>query len=69
MTPVQLASQLPLAGVPVTLSGNLVTMQTQPVRLYFNRPYDKNLQDLRLIPIQTPKGPVPLEALAKSATG
>ena len=65
MTPVQLASQLPLAGVPVTLSGNLATMQTQPVRLYFNRPYDKNLQDLRLIPIQTPKGPVPLEALAK----
>ena len=65
MTPVQIAAQLPLAGIPVTLSGNLVTMQTQFVRLYFNRPFDKNLQDLRLIPIQTTKGPVPLEALAK----
>ncbi len=65
MTPVQIAAQLPLAGIPVTLSGNLVTMQTQFVRLYFNRPFDKNLQDLRLIPIQTAKGPVPLEALAK----
>ena len=65
MTPVQLASQLPLAGVPVTLSGNLVSMQTQPVRLYFNRPYDKNLQDLRLVPVETRKGPVPLEALAR----
>jgi len=65
LTPMQLASQLPLAGAPVTLSGNLVSMQTQPVRLYFNRPYDKNLQDLRLIPIETSKGPVPLEALAK----
>ncbi len=65
ITPVQIAAQLPLAGIPVTLSGNLVTMQTQFVRLYFNRPFDKNLQDLRLIPIQTAKGPVPLEALAK----
>ncbi len=64
LTPVQIAAQLPLAGIPVTLSGNLVTMQTQFVRLYFNRPFDKNLQDLRLIPIQTSKGPVPLESLA-----
>lgn len=64
MTPVQIAAQLPLAGIPVTLSGNLVTMQTQFVRLYFNRPFDQNLQDLRLIPIQTAKGPVPLETFA-----
>lgn len=64
MTPVQIAAQLPLAGIPVTLSGNLITMQAQFVRLYFNRPFDKNLQDLRLIPIQTAKGPVPLESLA-----
>ncbi len=64
MTPVQIAAQLPLAGIPVTLSGNLVTMQAQFVRLYFNRPFDKSLQDLRLIPIQTAKGPVPLESLA-----
>ena len=65
MIPEQIAAQLPLAGAPVTLSGNLVTMQTQFVRLYFNRPFDKNLQDLRLVPIQTAKGTVPLEALAK----
>jgi multidrug efflux pump subunit AcrB len=65
ITPVQIAAQLPLAGIPVTLSGNLITMQAQFVRLYFNRPFDKNLQDLRLIPIQTAKGPVPLESLAK----
>ena len=63
ITPVQIAAQLPLAGIPVSLNGNLVSMQTQPVRLYFNRPFDTNLQGLRLIPIQTPKGPVPLEAL------
>jgi multidrug efflux pump subunit AcrB len=65
ITPVQIAMQLPLAGIPVTLSGNLVTMQTQFVRLYFNRPFDESLQGLRLIPIQTAKGPIPLEALAQ----
>jgi len=65
ITPVQIAAQLPLAGIPVALSGNLVSMQTQFVRLYFNRPFDGNLEGLRLIPIQTPRGPVPLEALAK----
>ncbi len=65
MTPVKIAAQLPLAGVPVALSGNLVSMQTQFVRLYFNRSFDGNLEGLRLIPIQTPKGPVPLAALAK----
>jgi multidrug efflux pump subunit AcrB len=65
MTPVQIASQLPLAGIPVAVSGNLVSMQNQFVRLYFNRPFDGNLDQLRLIPIQTPKGPVPLAALAQ----
>ena len=65
ITPVQIAAQLPLAGIPVSLNGNLVSMQTQPVRLYFNRPFDSDLQGLRLIPLQTSKGPVPLEALGK----
>jgi len=65
MTPVKIAAQLPLAGVPVAVSGNLVSMQNQFVRLYFNRPFDGNLDQLRLIPIQTPKGPVPLASLAQ----
>jgi multidrug efflux pump subunit AcrB len=65
MTPVQIAAQLPLAGTPVGVSGNLVSMPGQAVRLYFNRPFEGNLKELPLIPIQTPKGPVPLEALAR----
>lgn len=65
MTPVQIAAQIPLAGVPVAVSGNLVSMQNQFVRLYFIRPFDGNPDQLRLIPIQTPKGPVPLAALAQ----
>jgi multidrug efflux pump subunit AcrB len=65
MTPVQIAAQLPMAGIPVAVSANLVSMQNQFVRLYFNRPFDGNPDQLRLIPIQTPKGPVPLSALAQ----
>ncbi|MEF3169509.1 MAG: efflux RND transporter permease subunit [Deltaproteobacteria bacterium] len=65
MTPLQIAAQLPLAGHPVAISASLVSMQNQIVRLYFNQPFDGNLDQLRLIPIQTPKGPVPLAALAQ----
>jgi multidrug efflux pump subunit AcrB len=65
ITPVQIAAQLPLAGLPVAVSANLVSMQNQFVRLYFNRPFDGNPDQLRLIPIETPKGPVPLSTLAQ----
>lgn len=64
MTPVQIAAQLPLTGLPIAVSANLVSMQNQLVRLYFNRPFDGNPDQLSLIPIQTPKGPVPLATLA-----
>lgn len=65
LTPFAIATQLPLAGIPVALSSNLVSMDTQFVRLYFNHGFDDNLENLKLIPIQTPKGPVPLASLAK----
>ncbi len=65
ITPVEIAAQLPLAGQPLAVSSTLVSMQNQFVRLYFNRPFDGNLDQLQLIPIQTPKGPVPLAALAQ----
>jgi multidrug efflux pump subunit AcrB len=64
ITPVQIAAQLPLAGLPVAVSANMVTMQNQFVRIYFNRPFDGDPEQLRLVPIQTPKGPVPLSAHA-----
>lgn len=69
ITPDRIASQLPLAGAPVTVSGNLVSMQNQFVRLYFSRPFDGNLDQLQLIPVQTPKGTVPLAALARIEYG
>lgn len=64
VTPSSIAAQLPMAGVPVALAGNLVSMDTQFVRLYFDQGFDGNLENLRLIPIQTAKGPVPLSTLA-----
>jgi len=69
MTPQQVAQQLPLAGIPVAISSDLVSLQSQFVRLYFNRPFAGDLDQLALIPIQTPKGPVPLEALARIRYG
>lgn len=65
MTPLQIAAQLPMAGTPVAISGNLVSMQNQVVRLYFHPPFDGSLDHLRLIPVQTPQGPVPLESMAR----
>jgi len=69
MTPTSIAAQLPLAGIPVALSGNLVSMDTQFVRLYFDNGFDGKLENLALIPIQTAKGPVPLATLAKITYG
>ena len=64
VTPAQIAAQLPLKGVPVALSGGFVSMQTQAVRLYFAPPYDRSVESLALVPLDTPKGPVPLGALS-----
>lgn len=64
ITPAAIAAQLPLAGIPVAMSGNLVSMDSQYVRLYFDRGFDGKLEELLFIPIQTPRGPVPLSALA-----
>ena len=69
MSPASIAAQLPLAGIPVALSGNLVSMDTQFVRLYFDHGFDGNLENLALIPIQTAKGPVPLSTLATISYG
>jgi len=69
ITPTAIAAQLPLAGIPVALSGNLVSMDTQFVRLYFEHGFDGNLENLRLIPIQTARGPVPLATLARITYG
>ena len=64
LTPVGIASQIPIKGQVVSLLGNFATMNTQPVRLYLKGEFNENLQSLRLLPIQTKDGSVPLEAVA-----
>lgn len=69
MTPAMIAAQLPLSGAPVAISSILVSMQSQFVRLNFAPSLEGQPDLLRLIPIQTPKGPVPLETLATIGYG
>ena len=65
LTPFQIASQIPVKGQVVGLNANLQSMNTQYVRLYLKGKFSKNEQALRLLPIQSKFGEIPLEALAK----
>ncbi len=65
ITPYQIAMQLPVKGQVVGLNGNLQSMNTQYVRLYLKGKFSQDIQTLRLLPIQTKFGEVPLESLAK----
>ena len=64
LTPYQVAMQLPLKGQPVSLAAGFTSMNTQFVRLYLKGKYAENIQTIRLLPIKTPKGEVPLEQIA-----
>ncbi len=65
ITPYGIAAQIPLKGQIVGLGSNLASMNTQYVRLYLRGKFAQNIQTLRLLPIQTKLGEVPLAQLAK----
>ncbi len=65
ITPYQIAMQLPVKGQVVGLNGNFQSMNTQFVRLYLKGKFGENIQALRLLPIKTKFGEVPLETFAK----
>ncbi len=65
VTPLQVAMQLPLKGQVVALAANLPSMNTQFVRLYLKGKYNENIQSLKLLPIATKFGQIPLSELAK----
>jgi len=46
------------------LNADLQSMNAQVVRLYMKGKFNENIQSLRLLPIQTNFGEVPLESLA-----
>jgi multidrug efflux pump subunit AcrB len=65
ITPFQIAMQIPVKGQIVSLNANLQSMNTQPARLYLKGVFSENEQTLRLLPIKTKLGEIPLEAIAK----
>ena len=64
VTPYQIVMQMPLKGQIVGLNANLESMNTQYVRLYLKGKFSQNIETLRLLPITTPTGEVPLSAIA-----
>jgi len=64
ITPYQIAMQLPIKGQIIGLNANLESMQTQFVRLYLKGKFSQNIETLRLLPIATPKGEIPLSQIA-----
>jgi multidrug efflux pump subunit AcrB len=64
ITPGEIISQILIKGQVVSLNANLQSLNAQPVSLYFKGKYGENEQTLRLLPIKTPSGDVPLAQLA-----
>ncbi len=64
ITPYQIAMQLPLKGQVVGLNANFQSMNTQVVRLYLKGKFSENIETLRLLPITTPSGEIPLGQIA-----
>ena len=64
VTPYQIAMQLPIKGQIVGLNANLESMNTQFVRLYLKGKFSRNIETLRLLPIATPRGEIPLSQIA-----
>ncbi|MCX6173976.1 MAG: efflux RND transporter permease subunit [Ignavibacteriales bacterium] len=64
ITPYEIAMQIPVRGQTVGLNADLQSLNTQIVRLYLKGKFSENEQTLRLLPIHTPMGEIPLEHLA-----
>ena len=65
ITPMQILSQIPLQGRVASLAANFTSMKTQFARIYLKGKYSQNIETLKMLPINTPKGEVPLSQLAK----
>jgi multidrug efflux pump subunit AcrB len=64
VTPFEIASQILAKGQVVGLNANLQSLNTQPVTLYFKGKFSQNEQTLKLLPIRTAAGDVPLTQMA-----
>jgi multidrug efflux pump subunit AcrB len=64
ITPYEIISQILIKGQVVSLNANLQSLNAQPVSLYFKGKFGENEQALKLLPIKTATGDVPLAQLA-----
>ncbi|PIQ17966.1 MAG: acriflavin resistance protein [Flavobacteriaceae bacterium CG18_big_fil_WC_8_21_14_2_50_34_36] len=64
ITPYEIISQILIKGQVVSLNANLQSLNAQPVSIYFKGKFGENEQALRLLPIKTATGDVPLAQLA-----
>jgi len=65
LTPWQIAMQMPLKGEIVSLAAGFASMNTQMVRIYLKGKFATNIQTVRLLPITTKFGEIPLEQIAR----
>jgi len=64
ITPFNIAMQIPIKGEVASLNANLESMNTQFVRIYLKDKFTKNLETLKLLPISTKFGEIPLSQIA-----
>jgi len=64
ITPYNVAMQIPIKGQIASLNANLESMNTQFIRVYLKGKFAKNLNTLKLLPIHTKFGDIPLSELA-----
>jgi multidrug efflux pump subunit AcrB len=65
ITPFEIAMQLPLKGQVIGLNSDLASMNSQYVRLYLKGKFSQSIESIKLLPISTKFGEIPLLALAK----
>ena len=64
ITPYNIAMQIPIKGQVASLNANLASMNTQFVRIYIKDKFTKNLETLKLLPIHTKIGDIPLSQIS-----
>ncbi len=64
ITPYEIISQILIKEQVISLNANLQSLNVQPVSLYFKGKFGENEQALKLLPIKTATGDVPLAQLA-----
>ncbi len=65
LTPISIMNQIPIRGQIVALSGNLASLNNQPVRLYMQGNFYDHIQTLKNLPIKCNTGIIPLSAVAQ----